>query len=469
MHGDFSRVTFDPRRHFSAVLFQQGRVLLDANFNEQTGILLHYLRTLATDLIGPAGYPAGLPGSFEISGVTQSLNRPDLLVGSGRYYVGGILCENEPFDLAGRDRPVHYYSQPDASFDRERADDRLPAPPFLVYLRVWEEQITQDQWPGLHESALGVHAPDTANRSQVIWQILVAANQPDSGDPFIPAMTRAAALAAWPAWAGALNPPTGDRGLLAARARRTIDIEDDPCALPPDSVYRGAENQLYRVEVHTGGLAGVATFTWSRDNGSVVYPIEELAGDTLILTSLGRDRRTMLDVNDWVEVVDAESIRRGQGAGLRQVVDIDLFDRRVTLDAEPRTALGAVPERGLLLRRWDQRPRPDRQNPPDDNALWIEEPAAGRELWLPLEADIQVQFQPDGVYRAGDYWLIPARVASGDVEWPRENGAPLALPPIGIEYRLAPLALVRAWPANAGDPADILDLRTPFRTLAELS
>jgi hypothetical protein len=462
MHGDFSRVTFDPRRHFSTVLFQQGRVLLDANFNEQSAILLHYLRTLVTDLIGPAGYPAALPDSFAITGDTQSLNRPDLLAGAGRYYVGGVLGENEAFDIAGRPREVRYYAQPDAYFDRERADDRLPAPPFLVYLRVWEQQVTQDVYPGLLEAALGSHQPDSASRAQVVWQLLVAANQPDSGDPFDVLLDRNQTLALWPAWEQALNPPARERGLLAARARRTIDIEDDPCVLSPDSVYRGAENQLYRVEVHTGGAAGAATFKWSRDNGSVVYPIEDLAGNTLVLTSLGRDRRTMLDVNDWVEVIDAESLRRGQGAPLRQVTDIDLYERRVTLDDEPRTAIGAVPERDLLLRRWDQRPRPDRQNPPPDNALWIEEPAAGRELWLPLEADIQVQFTAGGEYRPGDYWLIPARVATGDVEWPREAGAPLPLPPHGTDYRFAPLALVRAWPANAGDPAVILDLRTPF-------
>jgi hypothetical protein len=125
MHGDFSRVTFDPRRHFSTVLFQQGRVLLDANFNEQSAILLHYLRTLVTDLIGPAGYPAALPDSFAITGDTQSLNRPDLLAGAGRYYVGGVLCENEAFDIAGRPREVRYYAQPDAYFDLPGLPARL--------------------------------------------------------------------------------------------------------------------------------------------------------------------------------------------------------------------------------------------------------------------------------------------------------------------------------------------------------
>ena len=54
MKGDFTRWTFDPQKRFSQVLMQQGRVQLDADWNEQTSILLHYLRTLAAHIIGRA-------------------------------------------------------------------------------------------------------------------------------------------------------------------------------------------------------------------------------------------------------------------------------------------------------------------------------------------------------------------------------------------------------------------------------
>ena len=57
MNGDLSRVTFDPLNHYTRVVMQQGRVQLDADFNEQTAILLHYLQTLAADIIGPYGGP----------------------------------------------------------------------------------------------------------------------------------------------------------------------------------------------------------------------------------------------------------------------------------------------------------------------------------------------------------------------------------------------------------------------------
>ena len=63
--GDFTRDTFAPLRHFTRVLMQQGRVQLDADWNEQVSILLHLTRTLAADLLGQH---AGTPGAFKIDG-----------------------------------------------------------------------------------------------------------------------------------------------------------------------------------------------------------------------------------------------------------------------------------------------------------------------------------------------------------------------------------------------------------------
>ncbi|MFQ5525109.1 MAG: DUF6519 domain-containing protein [Thermoanaerobaculia bacterium] len=63
--GDFSRLTFDPEKHYSSVRMQQGRVQLDADWNEHVDIVAHRLSAQATDLIGPSGAPAG-SGGFEI-------------------------------------------------------------------------------------------------------------------------------------------------------------------------------------------------------------------------------------------------------------------------------------------------------------------------------------------------------------------------------------------------------------------
>ena len=64
MQGDFSRNTFDPTKHFSRVLMQQGRVQLDADWNELNAIVFHYLRTLARDVYGPMR--ARIPGETRL-------------------------------------------------------------------------------------------------------------------------------------------------------------------------------------------------------------------------------------------------------------------------------------------------------------------------------------------------------------------------------------------------------------------
>ena len=75
-----------------------------------------------------------------------------------------------------------------------------------------------------------------------------------------------------------------------------------------------------------------------------------------------------------------------------------------------------------LARRWDQV-----AGDPAEGGLKL---AAGNaatlvaDTWLNLEDGVQVQFPGAAAasFRTGDYWLIPARVATGDVLWPQESG-----------------------------------------------
>ena len=69
--------------------------------------------------------------------------------------------------------------------------------------------------------------------------------------------------------------------------------------------------------------------------------------------------------------------------------------------------------------------------------------AAQAGVWIELEAGVEVRFDGGGEYRSGDYWLIPARVVGGDVEWPVDgNGAPISQLPHGIDHHYCRLALV---------------------------
>ena len=83
---------------------------------------------------------------------------------------------------------------------------------------------------------------------------------------------------------------------------------DDPCILPPASGYRGLENRLYRIEVHAAGALGVARFKWSRDDGSIVSVVRDIAVSggqtTLSVNRIGRDQFLRFRVGDWVTVTD---------------------------------------------------------------------------------------------------------------------------------------------------------------------
>lgn len=464
MHIDISRPTFTAAKHFSSVYHLQGRALMDADLNEQAQIMLHQLRTMIADVLGPVALPVGA-GGFAITPIVQGGKVVDLWIAPGRAYIDGILVENDigdPDETPEDGGWLKYSTQPDGYLDLT-GDDKLPdAKPLAVYLRVWESAVIAEQDAAIREIALGDLAPDTAARSKVIWQVAVLAldTVPTSETQFRNAFTSRR---------GEFGPPTG---ALAAQARRPLDADADPCHLPPEALYRGPENQLYRVEVHSGGPAwpgapgaagdddGLpgATFTLSRENGSVVAPIESVDGAVVILGTLGRDRKLSVEVGDWVEITDdataarvaddlpLDAVRRGPT--LSQVSAIDYRARAITLSAAPSGAVGTRPELHPLLRRWDHSSPTlyggERTAVASDGALPLKEG-----VWITLEDGVEVKFSaPDadapGTYRAGDYWMIPARTITGDVEWPKDANGAVAMPPAGVTYHYAPLVLVKA-------------------------
>lgn len=414
MQGDFTRNTFDPTKHFSRVLMQQGRVQLDADWNEQTAILLHTLRTLTRDLFGEHGGPAQGAG-FAIIGGARNFK-----IGEGHYYVDGILVENDVacWYRGGPDLPT----QP----DHQPKDGLADATQYLVYLDVWERHISPVEDDAIREKAL--LGPDTATRAKVVWQVKVLPN---------PAGETCKDLAA------TLGRPVAP--LAKARVRPTVPSAD-PCIQAPDARYRGAENQLYRVEVHDGGKAGDgATFKWSRDNGSVIFPIVQMNGAVATLEHLGRDARLGLRVGEWVEVVDDDQTLRGGPGPMLQVDAIDPVEMKITLKTRPGVALLPYDETSSnhpYLRRWDHK-----ADPLGGGAVPVVENNVDE--WLDLEDGVQVQFQPGGDYRSGDYWLIPARTATGQVEWPGPVDAPEAQAPQGIHHHIAPLAQIEVDAAGA--------------------
>ncbi|HEX5688033.1 MAG TPA: DUF6519 domain-containing protein [Ideonella sp.] len=433
MKGDFTRFGFDSSKHYSRVLHQQGRVALDADSNEASAILLHHLRMLTRDLFGAGGGPPD-------SGFTLSLDKSSqpatLSLGPGHYYVGGILCENEQWtDYA--DQPDHIPAPP---VNNEGGDALLAwlAQPttneaFWVYLDVWERHVSWIEDDSIREPALG--GPDTCSRAKVVWQVKALPwdeeNWGDLRDNQDPCNTPLASLT----------------GLGTGRMTARLDPGTpfaDPCIVSPEAAYRGAQNHLYRVEVHragTAGAAGGATFKWSRENGSVAARWLGVgsSGDAPTL-SVASTRG--FAAGDWVELShDGLDLANQPGQLVRlSVVDGD----QLVVDA------ASVPGGTLMawsealshpkLRRWDQRGSDIVAL--DEGAVPIVESSGPPLTWLDLEDGIQVAFEAGGEYRSGEYWLIPARVATQGILWPAE-GTPEAMQrPQGIVHYHAPLGVL---------------------------
>ena len=527
MEGDFktaiTRDTFQPLKHFSRVLRQQGRVDLDADWNELVDILLHYQRSFTTDVIGPhAGTgmritqrPQPKPPKPEDDDTDDKRKRRksktppqsklidvgfQFQVGSGRYYVDGILCES--------DRDNYFFTM--LNDDQPQKNEKEPYQ-YLFYLDVREREVTYLEDDSIREVALG--GPDTATRAQVIWRVKVKNIKNIKGsDSLLPTNELYAKTGPngifnieefgkdWTAHVQAYAPDFVDAdGLphtegLARMKARTLPPEEqsiNPCITSPSSQYRGLENQLYRVEIHDSGYAyqdqppakgsgaaeargkalnadggplPLATFKWSRENGSVVFPIvgDVPAGTTITVTveSLGNDdSHSALHMDEWVEIIDTEEVIEGEPGPLFQVTGIDYSMMQVTLNA---TSIdGYQPdnddigqERHRYLRRWDYQ----EGDPSQNDAIHLAPTGAAKLVenrWLLLEEGVQVLFHSDydanndaddaegpPVYRTGDYWLIPARTATGDIEWPQHRQAHAALLKHGVTHHYAPLAFI---------------------------
>src|SRR3970040_1532914 len=95
MKGDFSRNTFEPQKNYRAVRMQQGRVLLDADWNEMVDIVNDQHTAALRNIIGAHG---GLGDGLKVTFADQVTTRtgenaiPDLYLHAGQYYANGYSC-----------------------------------------------------------------------------------------------------------------------------------------------------------------------------------------------------------------------------------------------------------------------------------------------------------------------------------------------------------------------------------------
>jgi len=498
MKGDFSRIRFNPSRHYTSVLQQQGRVSLDADANEQAAINEYIRGTETRDVIGCYGGPQGDEG-FEIT-----VQRNAILIGSGRYYVRGILCQNE--------QPLDYASQPflinpgqtDAQLLGELRGSAVDA--VAVYLEVWQRLVTALDDACLREPALG--QADTTARVQTVWRVVAeplgssSSDRTPSTGPVTPvvidrgpqpvvSVLRSSARVAEDlnrvtGAAGFVNPSpfgpgpfrpgpfpgplpqtmcaamytaaaAGDKGTPGKLSAHTDEGSGDgSCQPTPSAGFRGLENQLYRVEIHQGGDEARATFKWSRENGSVVAAVTGVSGANVQVDSLGLDTNLGFTPGQWVELTD-DSYLFGQPPNqpgeLYQIQSTAPEQLSVTMS---RSVVAVDPAKNARLRRWDQ----------SGGSAGSGGVSLSAGLWLDLENGIQVQFTP-GQYQSGDCWLIPARTASGQIDWPPCDSDGAAFQPAHrTRVFRAPLASL-TWDAT-NERIAVTNCRRVFAPLTDL-
>ena len=554
MKGDFTRNTFRKARHYRKVNMQQGRVQVDADWNEQNDIQFHYEQSYTRDVIGKNGTPSENSG-FEIlpnfefgwnqvnvdAGVTESLrqflrdnfglywienqqftkavdvltvkggeciatitrdaanNKAVLAIdgsdayeflldaatttvysrgyiigagehgSAGHYYVDGILCENE--------HPVEATLQPDLQMDEavefileaEEGEEAVPSPAMpandkhhLAYIDVWERHVTHLEDSYILEKALG--DVDTATRTRIAWQIKlldVESHYSEDG-----------ACGLWESAIAEIDKPTS--GKMKARASPSPEVKSH-CSPYETAGYQKLENQLYRIEVHEPGNLASATFKWSRDNGTVVSRVTEFKHDDnqIVIEKRGRDKFLDFAKDQWVEVTDDLHEDLGIPGTFVKLAGVE----DTTLEYDPATVHG----KPILLSNYMSNPKVRRWESRTGEKAASTEPQAVQEGalitpatpktdgYVELEEGVQIQLSGD-YYRTGDYWLVPARTRTGDVEWPQviegASGEPLAMPPLGMVHHYAPLAVVQR--GTDGRFKIVQDSRTFFSSLTDL-
>lgn len=361
MTGDVTSVPLRATDRWTAALMQQGRVLLDTDWNLVVGGPARDARQLARDTIGPAGVPVGST-AFKVEFVGGSLT-----VRAGTMWIGGLLARN-PADLA-------YAAQPEIP--------ALPASGLVnVYLDAFVEEVQAAEDPSLLDPALA--GVDTTTRTRVGWRV------------------RAAATTSATCSVDGLPAPVSTGRLDVSRTAAPVSA--DPCA-PPDDPRSKLPDGLLRIEVLDAGTEKTARFGWSYANGSEAVAAK-VAGTAVTLVP---SPSVTFAPGDLVEVstLARRADRRNHGA-LFTVAAVAPSAGGDTVTLGVASPLAGNPP-GTCVRRWDGQ---------------VVGAAGGVPLTLG-GADVGVAFTArPGAYQVGDWWGVRVRGSAADAVETLTNAPP---------------------------------------------
>ncbi len=260
MKTQISRNTFRPQKRYSGVYQQQGRMVVDADVNEQADISRTRLDDALEDVVG-----SGIPEAGGLDVISDGDGGIEIV--PGRVYVDGIPAEvTAPEGVA----TVPYGHQEDFP-DPPPTPNAVLSPPeespgeavvYAVYVDVWERPVLAFEDATLIDP--GLHGADTCTRTRTMAQVkwCPAGRNPEETT---------------------FNPRIGNAELtLELRDATTAANRCDPCAEEIE-LDTGSGNYLFRVEVHdfgrdAGGNARL-TLKWSSENGAEQYRVNDTPSD----------------------------------------------------------------------------------------------------------------------------------------------------------------------------------------------
>ena len=475
MPSDRSRTSDDLRQQYQGVVLQQGRVILDRDFNDLQSIVSDQIAADALDEIGPCGTP---DSGFLISSPAKP-SPQDFSLAPGAYYVGG---QRAVLPVPADGNPWSYFHQPDwVTPDKPSwfgAPNNTSAGWEAVYLHLFEQEVGAVEDPDLLDVALG--GPDTTQRVRLVRRV---------------ERTPAGGLDCPTAWISVLNlwrgrgygfdPPTMR---LAPLVQLQVSFTGAPgVANPCDPVmqggYLGAENQTIRVQIAPPNANGKPQLMWGYDNASFLYRVSVQAdGTTMLLNQVPVDAYHALSQGQVVEVLRSAAIipdgtdlpgvplprRVVEATGLvTTVASYNAADNSMTVNAS--LAAFTNDANPIFLRVWQGQQPVD---PASTQPIVLTDPTGA------TSPGIQVMVSPlnkTTVLPIGSFWIFAVRPSTPQAVYPeRYLAAPQ--PPEGPRQWLAPLGTLewdKAAPFNRLTPqsaiTDFRDCRPSFENLVDLS
>lgn len=458
MGSDRARVSYDVHQQYRSVIMQQGRVTLEADFNEELTIAGEELRKETLDIVGSSGTP-------DNGYLVTPLSTPpfDISVGPGSMYVGGLrVVTPPPVPVSGKKSPLGpgiQYSQQtewlDHSDDPDWVDINSQKPPTteFVYLFLREQEVSAVEDSDLKDVALG--GPDTAQRTRLIQHIVRLSADPTCSGGL------AAAQKVWQAEGLNFVPQTMrlEPGAKLQVGFSSAASQPDPCNPQAQGGFLGADNQLIRVQISgTDKATGNPKFVWGFDDASFLYRLDLDSNNKQLLHLQSRpvDASHQPRKGQTVEVLRsaAELFNGAYVASLSGFV--------ITLDQpyDPDTQMISLP---APLTTLPNQYYDSTQTPQTFLRVWEQEvvftPGTAMDLG---STGVQVTLQGK-VFHTGDYWLFAVRPSTPQQIYPERFLNDFQFPE-GPRMWACPLAAID-W---TGKTPSAQDCRNSFSSLVDL-